>query len=135
MNPTHSSDRDDGPNGRAFAMRDVRFAGTVAAGLVAGVLGVGALTAPLLGWTQWPSAPGQPETTKVTLRPTVETKTSPASKSPAGTPGATPGIVVPVAGGRGVGIPPGGLLASSRAPAARTGSGGGTPTTRTSVTG
>src|SRR4051794_21555510 len=128
--------RDDG-NGasRHFDVRDLRFAGTVAAGLVAGVLGVGALTAPLLGWTQWPSAPGQPETTKVTLRPTVETKTSPASKSPAGTPGATPGIVVPVAGGTSVAPPPAGRPASSRAPAARTGTGGGTPTTRTSVTG
>src|SRR3954452_22795874 len=35
-------------------LRDLRFAGTVAAGLVAGVLGVGALSAPLLGWTDWP---------------------------------------------------------------------------------
>src|SRR3954464_12490459 len=52
--------RDDG-NGasRHFAVRDLRFAGTVAAGLVAGVLGVGALTAPLLGWTQWPDSPDQ----------------------------------------------------------------------------
>jgi hypothetical protein len=36
---------------RPGALRDLRFAGTVAAGLVAGVLGVGALSAPLLGWT------------------------------------------------------------------------------------
>src|SRR3954467_2747945 len=40
--------------GRAGGLRDLRFAGTVAAGLVAGVLGVGALSAPLLGWTDWP---------------------------------------------------------------------------------
>ena len=39
---------------RAGGLRDLRFAGTVAAGLVAGVLGVGALSAPLLGWTDWP---------------------------------------------------------------------------------
>src|SRR5687768_8128037 len=39
---------------RPMALRDLRFAGTVAAGLVAGVLGVGALSAPLLGWTKWP---------------------------------------------------------------------------------
>ena len=40
--------------GRSAGLRDLRFAGTVAAGLVAGVLGVGALSAPLLGWTDWP---------------------------------------------------------------------------------
>ena len=39
---------------RSGGLRDLRFAGTVAAGLVAGVLGVGALSAPLLGWTDWP---------------------------------------------------------------------------------
>ena len=39
---------------RSVGLRDLRFAGTVAAGLVAGVLGVGALSAPLLGWTDWP---------------------------------------------------------------------------------
>ena len=39
---------------RPGGLRDLRFAGTVAAGLVAGVLGVGALSAPLLGWTDWP---------------------------------------------------------------------------------
>ena len=40
---------------RPAALRDLRFAGTVAAGLVAGVLGVGALSAPLLGWTNGPT--------------------------------------------------------------------------------
>ncbi|MGH2949202.1 MAG: hypothetical protein ACRDPC_23605, partial [Solirubrobacteraceae bacterium] len=39
---------------RPVAMRDLRFAGTVAAGLVAGVLGIGALSAPILGWSTWP---------------------------------------------------------------------------------
>ena len=48
---------------RPAALRDLRFAGTVAAGLVAGVLGVGALSAPLLGWTEWPDElqPGRQE--------------------------------------------------------------------------
>ncbi|HET9738065.1 MAG TPA: hypothetical protein VFP78_08080, partial [Solirubrobacteraceae bacterium] len=41
---------------RPLALRDLKFAGTVAAGLVAGVLGVGALSAPLLGWNDWPDA-------------------------------------------------------------------------------
>jgi hypothetical protein len=41
---------------RPSAMGDLRFAGTIAAGLVAGTLGLGALAAPLVGWKDWPSA-------------------------------------------------------------------------------
>src|SRR4051794_31563815 len=37
-------------------IRDLRFAGTVAAGLCAGVLGAGAIVAPLVGWDKLPSA-------------------------------------------------------------------------------
>src|SRR5690242_3173962 len=37
-------------------VRDLRFAGTVAAGLIAGVVGVGAIAAPLVGWNHWPDA-------------------------------------------------------------------------------
>src|SRR5919107_2566511 len=37
-------------------VRDLRFAGTVAAGLCAGVLGVGAIAVPLVGWHNWPTA-------------------------------------------------------------------------------
>src|SRR5690348_16647179 len=48
--------RREGLDGRPSAVRDLRYAGTVAAGCIAGVLGVGALTAPLLGWTHWPSS-------------------------------------------------------------------------------
>src|SRR3954469_14826437 len=40
---------------RPSAMGDLRFAGTIAAGLVAGTLGLGALAAPLVGWKDWPS--------------------------------------------------------------------------------
>jgi len=36
--------------------RDLKFAGTIAAGLCAGVLGVGAIAVPLLGWDNWPEA-------------------------------------------------------------------------------
>src|SRR5829696_9177483 len=36
--------------------RDLRFAGTIAAGLCAGVLGVGAIAVPLFGWNDWPQA-------------------------------------------------------------------------------
>ena len=41
---------------RPTALGDLRFAGTIAAGLVAGTLGLGALAAPLVGWKDWPSA-------------------------------------------------------------------------------
>ena len=40
---------------RPSALGDLRFAGTIAAGLVAGTLGLGALAAPLVGWKDWPS--------------------------------------------------------------------------------
>src|SRR5215212_5252183 len=45
---------------RFVALRDLRFAGTVAAGLVVAILAVGALAAPMVGWRDWPSsnAPG-----------------------------------------------------------------------------
>src|SRR3954465_15597666 len=109
MNPTHSSDRDDGPNGRAFAMRDVRFAGTVAAGLVAGVLGVGALTAPLLGWTEWPSSPGSSDQAgTVTLR--ERTSATPVERPSTGSIGkgaiAISPVALPAAGVSGVGVGP-----------------------------
>ena len=48
------TNREASGGARRLAVRDLRFAGTVAAGLVAGVLGVGALSAPLLGWSNWP---------------------------------------------------------------------------------
>ena len=44
---------------RPSALGDLRFAGTIAAGLVAGTLGLGALAAPLVGWKDWPSALAQ----------------------------------------------------------------------------
>src|SRR5829696_9547181 len=56
----HMSDTDttyalNGPAARPSALGDLRFAGTIAAGLVAGTLGLGALAAPLVGWKDWPS--------------------------------------------------------------------------------
>src|SRR6476660_2516246 len=41
---------------RPTTLGDLRFAGTIAAGLVAGTLGLGALATPLVGWKDWPSA-------------------------------------------------------------------------------
>src|SRR5215212_1170115 len=43
-------------SGNTTTGRDLRFAGTVAAGLCAGVLGVGAIAVPLVGWNDWPQA-------------------------------------------------------------------------------
>src|SRR3954451_3761646 len=43
---------------RSVGLRDLRFAGTVAAGLIAGFLGIGALSAPLVGWSDWPKKLG-----------------------------------------------------------------------------
>jgi hypothetical protein len=40
---------------RPTALGDLRFAGTIAAGFIAGTLGLGALAAPLVGWKDWPS--------------------------------------------------------------------------------
>src|SRR3954454_12468984 len=44
---------------RPSAFGDLRFAGTITAGLVAGTLGLGALAAPLVGWKDWPAALGK----------------------------------------------------------------------------
>ena len=41
-------------NARPTALGDLRFAGTIAAGLVAGTLGLGAVALPLVGWKDWP---------------------------------------------------------------------------------
>src|SRR5688572_20366606 len=66
MSLTNTNREASGAN-RLLALRDLRFAGTVAAGLVAGVLGVGALSAPLLGWSGWPDdlRPGREDTVRL----------------------------------------------------------------------
>ena len=60
---------------RPTTLGDLRFAGTVAAGLVAGTLGLGALAAPLVGWKDWPSALTQQATSQpVVLAKAAEAK-------------------------------------------------------------
>src|SRR4051812_23309632 len=79
---------------RPSALGDLRFAGTVATGLVAGTLGLGALAAPLVGWRDWPSgltASDSPGTAKL-ANPTPP-------KSQAARPGKRPGTGNPTPGG------------------------------------
>ncbi|MEA2291081.1 MAG: large repetitive protein, partial [Solirubrobacteraceae bacterium] len=116
METMHHRDGDEQAEGQAPAMRDLRFAGTVAAGLVAGVLGVGALTAPLLGWTQWPSSPKPATDTVTALREPV---IRPAPGRPTGRDSAVPTITLPARIGAGGGA----TFATVRLPGA--GSGGG----------
>src|SRR3954471_20034175 len=52
--------------------RDLKFAGTIAAGLCAGVLGVGAIAVPLMGWNDWPEAHLAADGTPITLLPATE---------------------------------------------------------------
>src|SRR6478609_5621824 len=52
---------------RPSALGDLRLAGTIATGLVAGTLGLGALAAPLVGWKDWPSALGKDTSSAQTL--------------------------------------------------------------------
>src|SRR2546430_16412548 len=56
MSDTDITTFDTGRMTRPSALGDLRFAGTVATGLIAGTLGLGALAAPLVGWKDWPSA-------------------------------------------------------------------------------
>src|SRR3954463_14463771 len=53
---------------RPSAIGDLRFAGTIATGLVAGTLGLGALAAPLVGWKDWPSGLDTTAATTQTVR-------------------------------------------------------------------
>ncbi len=55
MSDTDTTYSLNGPAPRPSALGDLRFAGTIATGLVAGTLGLGALAAPLVGWKDWPS--------------------------------------------------------------------------------
>src|SRR4051794_30460262 len=64
MTDTDSTDFKSSRATRPTALGDLRFAGTVATGLVAGTLGLGALAAPLVGWQDWPSALTQQATSQ-----------------------------------------------------------------------
>src|SRR3954462_728796 len=95
MSDTDNTTFETGRMTRPSALGDLRFAGTVAAGLVAGTLGLGALAAPLVGWRDWPSGLTQDQPTTVRLA-------KPAAQRPANTArsgGQVPGTSNPVPGG------------------------------------
>ena len=90
--------------------RDLRFAGTVAAGLVAGVLGVGAISAPLLGWDDWPARLQAGKDDTVQMQAPID-RAAPARRAPGNGGGsasapalvAVPGAAVGGGGGGGGG--------------------------------
>src|SRR5262245_16714750 len=83
---------------RSGGLRDLRFAGTVAAGLVAGVLGVGALSVPLLGWNDWPSALKSGSDSPVTMSSPVQQSPITPPPSTGGRPTPSGPAAVPVVG-------------------------------------
>jgi hypothetical protein len=92
-----------------LAMRDLRFASTVAAGLIAGVLGVGALAAPLVGWSDWPASIVTGDEGSLTVhRPAVQPSSSFRTGSP-GTGGSTNAPALPGASA----LPGAGLVAAA----------------------
>src|SRR5687767_4184780 len=80
---------------RPGALRDLRFAGTVAACLVAAVLGVGALAAPLVDWSDWPKGPGPESDGSVRLAEQPADR-GPRSSAPGSGVYAAPVISIPV---------------------------------------
>jgi hypothetical protein len=101
--------RRTGRDQRPGALRDLRFAGTVAAGLVAGVLGVGAIAAPLVGWSEWPAKLSPERDGALTLnapeRSTPTSRPGPSGSGGAPAPAAVPGAV-PVAAPGGITLVP-----------------------------
>src|SRR4051794_23053985 len=97
---------------RPTALGDLRFAGTIAAGLVAGTLGLGALAAPLVGWKDWPSGLEKDAATATVQLPSA--KQQPPARTAQGTGarigggqlpgGATPLTQIGLPGGVGLGL-------------------------------
>src|SRR5215212_6161568 len=77
--------------------RDLRFAGTVAAGLVAGVLGIGALSAPLLGLDNSPGKVEAGANAPVFMQPAQQRRAI-AQPPHAGSHAPTGPVTIPVIG-------------------------------------
>jgi hypothetical protein len=122
MTDHHISSRPD--RGPRPVVRDLRFAGTVAAGLCVGVLGVGAIAAPLVGWNSWPDALTTAKNgPSLTVTSPAPTSGSHAPRQRTSTP-ARIGVVGPVAvSGTVLVTTPGGALGGSAIVPASAGSG------------
>src|SRR4051794_15474000 len=94
MSDTDITTSESGRMTRPSALGDLRFAGTIATGLVAGTLGLGALAAPLVGWRDWPGALTQDQPTTVQLAKPTAARTGNTARSRGQVPGTgqqTPG--------------------------------------------
>src|SRR4051812_10737499 len=94
---------------RPTAIGDLRFAGTIATGLVAGTLGLGALAAPLVGWKDWPRAlqngPVASQTMRLATPRTPQPRPAAGERTGTGTDGTrVPGGATPLTG---LGLPGG----------------------------
>src|SRR4051794_6768228 len=117
MSDTDSTNSMTPRTARPTALGDLRFAGTIAAGLVAGTLGLGALAAPLVGWKDWPSAltqqaSGQPVVLAAAATANAHNERKP--RPPRSTPGGASvlvsvGLPGTVGGSGGPAATPGGL--------------------------
>src|SRR4051794_8387503 len=103
-------------NARPSAMGDLRFAGTIATGLVAGTLGLGALAAPLVGWKDWPSALGKDTSSAQPLKLAPVNVANPPEKSRGSSPKVADPVPssatttpIPLPGGLGAGTGPAGV--------------------------
>src|SRR4051794_19008148 len=102
-------------------VRDLRFAGAVAAGLCAGVLGVGAIAAPLVGWNDWPDSLGSAkEGQALTVNRPAQTTASRQARSRTGAK-APVGVVGPVAAPGSVLITTAGGVLGTTGPSGSTG--------------
>src|SRR3954447_4988850 len=95
MSETDITTLETGRMTRPSAMGDLRFAGTIAVGLVAGTLGLGALAAPLVGWRDWPSGLTQDQPTTVQLAKPAPARTANTARSR----GQVPGTAAQLPGG------------------------------------
>src|SRR3954447_1443290 len=95
MSETDITTHDAGRTTRPSALGDLRFAGAIATGLVAGTLGLGALAAPLVRWRDWPSGLTQDQPTTVQLAKPATPRTANTARSH----GRVPGTAAQLPGG------------------------------------
>src|SRR6059058_5337112 len=95
MSDTDITTFDTGRMTRPSALGDLRFAGTIATGLVAGTLGLGALAAPLVGWRDWPSGLSADQPTTVQLAKPAAQRSANTARGHGQLPGTSTSAQVP----------------------------------------